>query len=536
MNPWGAPVVLRGHPADEIPHFARHRGSAAALPAAGESPPVEPVTGPVPPHDGLGFHDDEYFSPARPDAPKSHPEDTIGYPDAGARLLGHRGELLPKGEVLQQELPPRTNERTKRPNDHRCKANHGRGEAAGLDQNRQRFQRERHFGDRQERIAKDLADAPDAIYRQNTRQYLERLEANRPRIDYLVKNFPKSAFARAMKEDFDKAIDIVRGRKYDLTADDLSYRKLSAHRVEKAVELALRSRDELVAKLGAVPIESLPEVDPIRGNRASIAGRVVTLPRLEDEISEAGHGWYVAKGAGTCIFLVDTATPAFIAIFRAMERFKRVIAPDINDVFELIGKVTGRPTMVATGREIYTGIIVQPLAALADGKMFVDVSGGGTDAPFAGEANVVKPPRVESRSDMTPTETFRSFINALKLGDQDLWQSFFALWSCELTGIGDQYVYDPEGGPTPNAHNLYYVIARRVIMADVYDVRVVTVGKPKTVYEKDGTRVEMVVLDVDPIGLFDGEYRSFRSVDVHRIWHLQRVNGGPWKIVSEQGL
>ena len=46
----------------------------------------------------------------------------------------------------------------------------------------------------------------------------------------------------------------------------------------------------------------------------------------------------------------------------------------------------------------------------------------------------------------------------------------------------------------------------------------------------------MVVLDVDPIGLFDGEYRSFRDVNVHRIWHLQRANGGPWKFVSDQGI
>jgi len=64
----------------------------------------------MPPHDGLGLHDDEGFCPARPDAPKGHPEDTIGHPDAGVSLLDDRRELLPKGEVLQQEFAPRTNE------------------------------------------------------------------------------------------------------------------------------------------------------------------------------------------------------------------------------------------------------------------------------------------------------------------------------------------------------------------------------------------------------------------------------------------
>ncbi len=387
-----------------------------------------------------------------------------------------------------------------------------------------------------ETIARDLADAPSALYHQNTRQYLERLEQHRPRIDYLVKTFPKSAFGRATKDDFEKAVELIRGRKYELTEDDLSYRSLSARRVEKASELAVKTRDELVAKLGAVPLASLPSIHPIRGDRKAIAGKIVTLPRLEEEISEAGHGWYAPSGAGDGVFLVDTRSRAFVAIFRAMERFKQRIAPYLNDVFEIIGKVTDRPGMVATRRTVYTGVVVEPIAALVDGKMFVDVSGGSPDAPFAGEAEAVKPPAVDTRKDMTPAETFRSFVNALKLGDQDLWQGFFASWSCEPTGRGDEWVYDAEGGPTPNAHNLHYVTARRVIMSSVYDVRVVSEGSPKTIYDEDGTRVEMVVLDVDPIGLFDGEYRSFRSVDVHRIWHMQRVDGGPWKIVSGQGI
>jgi len=387
-----------------------------------------------------------------------------------------------------------------------------------------------------EDIEKLLADAPDAVYHQNTRQYLEKLEGHRARVDHLAKNFPKSLFAKAIKEDFDKAVDQIRGRKYDLTEDDIGYRKLSAARVEKAQALAVKTRDDFLKKAGAVSLDSLPEVDPLHGDRKSIAGKLVTIPRLEEEISEAGHGWYVAKGSGVTIFLVDTNTPKFMAIFRAMERYKQRIAPDINDVFELVAKITDHPTMVATPTAVYTGMMADPIAALVDGKMFIDLSPEGRDIPFAGESDFVKSPAVQLRPDMTPTEVFGQFINALKLGDQDLWQNFFASWSCEPTGIGDQWVYNAEGGPVPNAHNLDYVIARRVIMSNVYDVRVLTEGAPKTIYEKDGTKVEMVVLDVDPIGLFDGEYRSFRSVDVHRLWHMQRVNGGPWKIVSEQGL
>jgi hypothetical protein len=387
-----------------------------------------------------------------------------------------------------------------------------------------------------ENIEDELARAPGAAYQQNTQEYLQTLESLRPRVDYLAKNFPKSAFARATREDFDRAIEQIRGRKYDLTAEDIAYRALTTRRAEQSSELAVKSRDELVAKLGAIAIESLPEVDPLHGDRNSIAGKIVTLPQRLQEIAEAGHGWFVAQGSGRSIFLVDGRARQFVAIYLAMERFKRLIVPVLDARFELIGKVTDRPTMVATGRTTYIGIIVQPVAALVDGKMFVDVSSGESEAKFAGEADAIKPPIVDSHEDMTPTATFASFVNALKLGEQDLWQSFFAPWSCDPAGIGGKWLYDPEGGPLPNSHNLDYVHARKMIMSAVYDVRVVSESAPKTVYDKDGSRVEMVVLDVDPIGLFDGEYRSFHNVDVHRIWNMQRVNGGPWKFVSDQGI
>ena len=231
-----------------------------------------------------------------------------------------------------------------------------------------------------EDLEKVLADAPYAVYHQNTQQYLQRLESYRARVEYLAKNFPKSAFARATREDFDRAIEQIRGRRYDLTAEDISYRALSARRVEKAMELAVKTRDELVVKLGTVSIESLPEVDPLHGDRKSIAGKVVALPQQLEEIAEAGHGWFVAHGSSRSIFLVDSRAPQFVAIYRAMERFKRLVAPDLEARFELIGRVSDRPTMVATGRAVYTGIIVQPVAALVGGKMFVDVSSGESDA------------------------------------------------------------------------------------------------------------------------------------------------------------
>jgi hypothetical protein len=41
---------------------------------------------------------------------------------------------------------------------------------------------------------------------------------------------------------------------------------------------------------------------------------------------------------------------------------------------------------------------------------------------------------------------------------------------------------------------------------------------------------------LDHVGRIDGEYRTFSSIDVHRVWRPQRLDGGPWKIVDVQGL
>ena len=58
----------------------------------------------------------------------------------------------------------------------------------------------------------------------------------------------------------------------------------------------------------------------------------------------------------------------------------------------------------------------------------------------------------------------------------------------------------------------------------------------KVLLDRPDLRVEEVRLTVDHVGLFDGEYRAFNDVNTHRDWTMQRVNGGPWRIASEQGI
>lgn len=48
--------------------------------------------------------------------------------------------------------------------------------------------------------------------------------------------------------------------------------------------------------------------------------------------------------------------------------------------------------------------------------------------------------------------------------------------------------------------------------------------------------IEQVLVEVDHVGKFDGKYHAFTDINVHRVWLLQRRDGGPWRIASHQGL
>jgi hypothetical protein len=84
------------------------------------------------------------------------------------------------------------------------------------------------------------------------------------------------------------------------------------------------------------------------------------------------------------------------------------------------------------------------------------------------------------------------------------------------------------------------VRARRLLATSVFDVRVVAVDGFAEVIGPDdfdgAPRIERTVVEVDHVGLFDGEYRPFKDVNVNRLWPLQRRDGGPWRIAIDRGI
>ena len=72
----------------------------------------------------------------------------------------------------------------------------------------------------------------------------------------------------AMKEDFERAVEWLKGRRYDLGPDDLVYRSLSQARVQDAIARATRSWASYLAHTRPVELSSLPPVIPCAATAA----------------------------------------------------------------------------------------------------------------------------------------------------------------------------------------------------------------------------------------------------------------------------
>lgn len=73
-------------------------------------------------------------------------------------------------------------------------------------------------------------------------------------------------------------------------------------------------------------------------------------------------------------------------------------------------------------------------------------------------------------------------------------------------------------------------------------MRVVWVDEPVEVFGAgafDGApTIEQVRIEVDHLRLTDdgGGARSFGAVGLRRLWDMQRLNGGPWRIATDAGI
>lgn len=380
-------------------------------------------------------------------------------------------------------------------------------------------------------------------HRTDNRQVLARHLEDEPQVKFLVERYP-GPFSAAVAADWENLRDVLAGRRYEIGPEDLAYRVAEERRVAE-VTTAARAAWEAFRSDRASEIVATPaSFDPFARDPAEIAGRLVALPvaDVRSWVQDFGRAYVSWNEAGTWFFC-PLDTPVLGRVWDAQARYKRNVAPLLGDDMALVARILPERKLISVrGRGGVAGLEVEPVAVLlgrGDQQIFVDltIEEGGV-SPFAGEAAIQPLPSSLPADDASPRQVLEALIAALYARDVETWFTLFADW---------QYVADPDRPwyqpyyPHPvSSRDGDWTRARRVILEKSYAVRVVWVGEPRLVARGDELPglppIERVSAEIEHVGLFDGEYRAFNSIEVHRHWALERRAGGPWRITTHQGI
>ena len=372
--------------------------------------------------------------------------------------------------------------------------------------------------------------------RLNTRTELQYHRESAARVAYLVEKYP-GEFADSVAADYRAIEECLAGRRYELTDADLEWRLLGEVRAARVRQAAQAARASFLERIAAERIEAFPAADALNSEaRAAVAGKVVVLPDLEADnwCMSAGKPWILAAGKGGRYF-ISVESPPLHRFFVAKHRYSRSVQAGVTDQLSLIGRIRPDPKMFVRESSPLPGLELHPIAVSAGEDVFVDLSDEADAMPrFAGEetlVNLIVPPPAD---DASPIEVMNAFFHCLKIGEEDDWRAFFASWDASRWD-GRVYFYALRGADDHVLTN-EWVRARRLIDGKVLEVRAVWETEVELLLSANDIEgapsVEQVFVEVDHVGLFDGEQRAFADASVNRMWTLQRLDGGPWRIAA----
>ncbi|WP_148701934.1 hypothetical protein [Candidatus Nitrososphaera evergladensis] len=374
----------------------------------------------------------------------------------------------------------------------------------------------------------------------NSRQELKEQEEHKERIDFLLKNYP-GPFADAALADWTAAINLLEGKKAD--SIDLEYREIGAKRVELVKQEAAKAWNSFKGEISAQTIPAFPAAKI--ESRDQFVDKIVELPWItprDNIINDLGKTYAVVGSQYDGYYFVLLSSPEVYRFYDAMYRYKAQVNPRLGERYQYVGRITDEPRMITFRGSPVSGLLVQALAGRAgEEEFFVDVrktnEKGKSD--FAGEAAITKFSTSTLPDDASPAQVMEEMIRAVKFADDASWKKLFADWRA-ITYDDGHSILDSSYAPSSYSLSSEWERSRQVIVGMVYDVRVDKVGRIRRIVKSDPKTnlpsVDEVVVFLDHYGLFDGEYRTFLNLNVHRRWTLQRLNEGPWKITSVQSV
>jgi hypothetical protein len=377
----------------------------------------------------------------------------------------------------------------------------------------------------------------------DSRSELARHLESAPRVQFLNERYP-GAFATAVLQDWELLHASLKGRGYEVPPEETAYREAEAKLTAAVTAASQAAWDAFRAKHADAFITVPGKLDYVAGDEARYAGNLLALPpaKADDWVTDVGRTFVSWRENSGWVF-TPLESPASNRMWLAQERYRRHVTPKIADEFALIGQILPQSRLVSPkGRAAVTGLEVEPLAALmgrGDAQMFVDMTTHRDGvSPFAGEDAVRVIPSGEPPDCASAREVMQALISALYAGDEATWFALFADWHF-ASDEGRAFYYPFY--PYPDAlRGPDWIRSRRVVLEKTYALRIVWIDEPRIVCQSDATaglpQIERVSVELDHVGLFDGQYRAFASSDVHRHWRLERRDGGPWRITTHQGI
>lgn len=364
------------------------------------------------------------------------------------------------------------------------------------------------------------------------------------RVDFLCNKYPCS-FSKTVLGDWQLVKEILEGTQYnDITEVALEYREIGAKRVNMVKEASHKAKEIFVDKIKPDTIIPFPAINPVYGDIELAVGKKIILPIItfENFINDLGKTFAVIGNIKDGFYFVHLNSPEMDLFFRTLFYYKAQVTPDVPEKYEFTVEVLNEPAMLTYYGKAIMGIMVKTVAGMAGDKhVFIDLTllSKNGKVIFSGEEDLslFSAPDIAETAD--PRQVIEAMIHYIKVGDMKAWKKLFATWQIYTDWDGPPYMDMAYWMPDESYQNAWEK-SRRLVLKDVYDARVIHVSPAKVVVkEKPATgipQVEQVKVIIDHIGYFDGEYRSFSSLYVHRQWILQRLDNGPWKIKELQGL
>lgn len=368
----------------------------------------------------------------------------------------------------------------------------------------------------------------------NSQQLLREHQEERKRIDFLLERFP-GAFSGTMLARWNEVDENLRGKQYSASEIDLSYRDFENARVTAFQTAANAAHERFRKELDDRLKPAYPAPDPYSPDAAASTGKIIRIDRVSprDMRGSGPQAWYIMGSRYDGWYFLNAHSQEVLRLGDCMLAYQNQVTPQLPERFTFYLEILNEPIMrPLERRNVVRGFKTRLLAALVGDVLFVDML--DTGAPRMAGLDTLQNSAIGMPADnSSPEDIVRARIASVKWSRRDVWSALMADWTVS-TDLAGHPIFLPYASGISDSHS-HWERSRKRLFDDVMDAIVTGSNPIYTVLAADEARgiphVEETDVCVEHVGQFDGEYRGFKDNWLTRYWRVQRLNGGPWRLV-----